>query len=206
MDNCRFNCFQMQSIVLLVWAVIALCIASGTSATSTNKIIPLADAEHGLRIVSGKRVESLTVAPHQVSLRRKQTNKHICGGSIISSIWILTAAHCTVGYDRSYFVAVVGTLTLDAGGDYYDIEKIFNHEMHVPHTISHDIALLKVVREFDANAPYKPIALSDSYIPEGVVLQLTGWGLTSVRSSLTINLFLLLTFFYFSSLATFQTN
>lgn len=185
----------MQSIVLLLCAVIAGCVVGVSSGTSRSKILPLADAEHGLRIVSGKRVESLAVAPHQVSLRRKQTNKHICGGSIISNMWILTAAHCTVGYDRSYFVAVVGTLTLDAGGDYYDLEKIFNHEMHVPQTISHDIALLKVVREFDANAPYKPIALGDSYIPEGVVLQLTGWGLTSVSNSITKNIFLINKYF-----------
>lgn len=46
------------------------------------------------RIVGGSAVD-ITSYPWQLSLRR--SNSHICGASIISANWALTAAHCVSG-------------------------------------------------------------------------------------------------------------
>lgn len=43
------------------------------------------------RIVGGTRAQTGQF-PHQISLRRR--GSHTCGGSILSSTYILTAAHC----------------------------------------------------------------------------------------------------------------
>lgn len=47
------------------------------------------------RIVNGSPV-SIEDYPHQVALLYK--DYFICGGSIISKIFVLTAAHCTYGF------------------------------------------------------------------------------------------------------------
>lgn len=50
--------------------------------------------EQNSRIVGGS-LTTIDQYPYQVSLRSSGT--HICGGSIISADWVLTAAHCIVG-------------------------------------------------------------------------------------------------------------
>lgn len=58
--------------------------------------------------------------PYQVSLRSKTTRKHYCGGAILNSRFILTAAHCISRYgtDRGLknMHAVVGAQRNDKGG------------------------------------------------------------------------------------------
>ncbi|XP_016295970.1 transmembrane protease serine 2-like [Sinocyclocheilus anshuiensis] len=46
----------------------------------------------GTRIVGGTTVTSKGVWPWQVSLQI--TRRHLCGGSVITPYWIVTAAHC----------------------------------------------------------------------------------------------------------------
>ena len=50
------------------------------------------------RIVGGSKT-TIESVPYQVSLR--YFNNHICGGSIISHSWVLTAAHCLDWYPNN---------------------------------------------------------------------------------------------------------
>lgn len=132
------------------------------------------------RIVEGSKAESLSVAPFQVSLRHK--NQHFCGGSIIDDYWIVSAAHCIVNtkLNAADIEAVVGTLTLDEGGDHYEIEKAITHPQYIQFPVLNDISLLKVKQPFQKDRGYGPIALSNKWTAQDVDLVLTGWGLTQV--------------------------
>lgn len=75
---------------------------------------------------------------------------------------------------------LVGTNDLKSGGKYYDVEKFVAHEKYDNPQYAYDIAVIKVKGLIEFNEKVQPIKLSQKEVPDGVELQLTGWGDTSV--------------------------
>lgn len=70
--------------------IISLILILGLSANGQNT-----------NIVGGSTIDIIDV-PWQVSLKNiANGNNHFCGGSIISDMWIITAAHCVVGQNAN---------------------------------------------------------------------------------------------------------
>lgn len=155
----------MNSLTVILLALL-IAIVSATT-----------DTINGLEIVNGESAK-LGELPHQASLRSMYSNKHFCGGTILSLRWILTAHHCVASPARhaSSIFAVVGSVKLDRGGIPYQISRIVSHPRE---HISADIALLRTVGEIKLNDYVQPAHLPNEDTPADTLLMVSGWGLTS---------------------------
>lgn len=135
------------------------------------------ESPRGNRIVGGYEID-ITDAPHQVSLQSR--GSHICGGSIISSKWVLTAAHCTDGASVSNLRVRVGSTKHASGGQVIAISRIFQHPQFSYSTIDYDYSLLQLAKTLSLNNSSHVITLpeQDESLPDGTLCEVSGWGNT----------------------------
>lgn len=173
--------FSMKALYLLL---LVICVAI-TTAQPNYDGIDLQDSDLTIepRIVGGKdAIEGQF--PYQVSLRTRFLRQHFCGGSIISSYFILTAAHCTQGIlSKPYFiVAVIGSIYRKKGGVTIKLNKIMSHEEWDRSKLINDIALLRTAEEVLFSSTIQPVALTTKNLPDDgkTSLLLSGWGKNSI--------------------------
>ncbi|XP_013110302.1 serine protease SP24D [Stomoxys calcitrans] len=132
------------------------------------------------RIVGGSFAK-LGQFPYQVALL--YNNEHLCGGSIISKEYIITAAHCVV-YQYTKTRLPVTSLSIRAGS----LSPIFGGQQVGVANITinpaydwfhHDIAVLKLSEPLEFNENVQAIALANADPPSGVQVSTSGWGRTS---------------------------
>ncbi|KAM3602180.1 uncharacterized protein V6R79_025783 [Siganus canaliculatus] len=148
-------------------AVKLKCIECGqSSAGPTSRIVGGTDAVLG-------------AWPWQVSLQIY--NQHICGGSIISPHWILSAAHCFQSFSQPRLWTVYsGGISLRAmlSSQGNPVEKIISHEGYDPNTNNNDIALLKLKTPLTFSRTVSPVCLPNTNVDLSPVRSawITGWG------------------------------
>ncbi|XP_074874072.1 chymotrypsin-C-like [Carettochelys insculpta] len=133
------------------------------------------------RVVGGEEANPHSW-PWQISLQYSKNGAwgHTCGGTLIATNWVLTAAHC-ISNSRTYRV-VLGkhnlTLANEPGSVVAAVETIYVHEKWSSLLIINDIALIKLAEPVQLSDTVQPACLP----PNGAILSnnfpcyITGWG------------------------------
>uniref|UniRef100_A0A4W3JRZ0 Peptidase S1 domain-containing protein n=1 Tax=Callorhinchus milii TaxID=7868 RepID=A0A4W3JRZ0_CALMI len=121
--------------------------------------------------------------PWQVSL---QIRSHLCGASIISDRWLLSAAHCFQenGFNVKFTSSVYGTAFIVGEGTSRTIERIITHpNFSIPGLFNNDIAVLELSSPLTFTDFIRPICLpSSSHVfRDGQTCTVTGWGTLSYQ-------------------------
>ncbi len=156
-----------------------------TSRSSAHAIEP--------RIVGGTTAAA-GAWPWQVAL---DVGGGLCGGSLLSSRWVVTAAHCIdesgVTISPAGITVRAGSLSLGSGGQSVGVSRIIKHASYVPATADNDIALLELSAEINlsstANVVLPLLASQESTLATtGTLGTVTGWGTTSFGGSVSSSL------------------
>lgn len=176
----------MQRLVLILAVVLAAVLASGAVAGAAG-----VDA----RIVGGGNATRPWPAQGVVEVGGAQT--FICGGTLVSGRWFLTAAHCVTDpadgsvWPASAFTVRLGSPNRNLGTPFAvsPTDGVIRHGSYSPATQSNDLALLKLTpapQPSDSIAPLGLVAANESalWVP-GTIATIIGWGTTCYQTCAT---------------------
>ncbi|CAF3924826.1 unnamed protein product [Rotaria sp. Silwood2] len=180
----QFFILILLSIIRSTHQTVYTCSASASCGCSMNSAIVN-------RIVGGEAASSGTWG-WAVSI--SIADRSLCGGSIISSSWVITAAHCAEGVLASQFIVYAGSNTQWYGTQTRNVSRIILHSGYNPATYENDIALLKLASPLNMSNPYvssiclpsvSQTTLSAGEWPSvGTNVVAVGWGRLSEGGSL----------------------
>ncbi|NWV36631.1 PRS55 protease, partial [Grantiella picta] len=95
--------------------------------------------------------------PWHVSIQSQ--GNHICGGSIISALWILTAAHCFAEELPPDLTVAVGGVDLSIPLEEHKPDSLILHEKFNRTSLQNDIALILLSHPIEFSKEKTPICL-----------------------------------------------
>ncbi|XP_029556600.1 transmembrane protease serine 4b isoform X1 [Salmo trutta] len=189
-----FSAVRARTDGLLHTALISrqTCISGSVIALSCSDC---GDAVGQDRVVGGSDT-TIEEWPWQASLQKDK--QHVCGGSLVSLTWLITAAHCFSrdGKDLNLWQVVLGrTHLMSTGG--ISVAAIMINKDYNSFTHDYDIAMLKLTRPVTTGDTLRPVCLPPHSLPlkAGDSLVVTGWGfqqeegnISSILQSATVSL------------------
>ncbi|XP_037081616.1 chymotrypsinogen A-like [Pollicipes pollicipes] len=130
------------------------------------------------RVVGGTETD-VNEYPWQAGLVRPGGTRTFCGGSVINSRYVLTAAHCTAGASASQIQVLLGDhrISVPDGETRYPVVQILQHPQFVSASTGYDFSLLRLDRTIVYDSRVAPVCLPQAgQTYAGVTAVATGFG------------------------------
>ncbi|XP_063834006.1 vitellin-degrading protease-like [Ostrinia nubilalis] len=172
-----------------MWGAVALCLLV-QYLSSEAKVAVLPMLRHNDGIVGGEDID-ISEAPYQVSLQVK--GRHYCGGTLVAKDIVITAAHCLNSLDASNYQIRAGSSYSDRDGELYPVANVLPHPKFDYEELDSDIGIVWLSKPVEVSDKVgcwlKPVEMKGvgEEVPDGDIVQVTGWGSTEPARSLARN-------------------
>ncbi|XP_050562044.1 trypsin, alkaline C isoform X2 [Spodoptera frugiperda] len=108
-----------------------------------------------------------------------------CGGSLLTTTSVLSAAHCYFGDSASEWRVRLGTSFASSGGSEHTVSQLVLHQQYNPNTLDHDIAIVRLANPAVYSNSVQPASVAGSAynLPDNTLVTTIGWGTTSSGGS-----------------------
>uniref|UniRef100_H0Y2C3 Peptidase S1 domain-containing protein n=1 Tax=Otolemur garnettii TaxID=30611 RepID=H0Y2C3_OTOGA len=134
--------------------------------------------------ILGGEAADIREFPWQVRILHNR--RHLCGGSVLSKWWVLTAAHCFYRITESYNLVITHSVSNVSitNSTAVRVDKLITHPYFDSWLLDNDIALLLLQSPLPLGVKNSPICVSEvTDLCKWTNCWVTGWGFTSVTNA-----------------------
>ncbi|XP_066460973.1 duodenase-1-like [Eleutherodactylus coqui] len=139
-----------------------------------------------MKIINGHEARANSRPYMALIIVKNSTHQMICGGSLIKSNWVVTAAHCEVWSPSGYKIKVILGAHSSNENENENGRQIFNVTQYIKHpeynniTLDNDIQLMKLPRDAQIGEKVGLLSLPKKYgdVKANTTCETAGWGWT----------------------------